>query len=112
MTYLIANPKLFADDSSLFSIDHDPNATANDLNNAVAKINDWAYQWRMNFNPEPFKQAQGVLFSRKIKSRNHPCLHFDNNPVKHLEMYLDQKLNFLEHLKYIQVKGNKSNALL
>lgn len=33
---LIANPKLFADDSSLFSIDHDPNATANDLNNAVA----------------------------------------------------------------------------
>ena len=65
----------------------------------------------MNFNPEPFKQAQGVLFSRKIKSRNHRCLHFDNNPVKHLEMYLDQKLNFLEHLKYIQVKGNKSNAL-
>ena len=44
MTYLIANPKLFADDSSLFSIDHDPNATATDLNNAVAKINDWAYQ--------------------------------------------------------------------
>ena len=66
----------------------------------------------MNFNPEPFKQAQGVLFSRTIKSRNHPCLHFNNNPVKHLEMYLDQKLNFLEHLKYIQVKGNKSNALL
>ena len=36
--------KTLTDDSSLFSIDHDPNATANDLNNAVAKINDWAYQ--------------------------------------------------------------------
>ena len=37
---LITNPKLFADDTSLFSIVHDANATANDLNNDVAKIND------------------------------------------------------------------------
>ena len=42
---LITNPKLFADDTSLFSIVHDPNATANDLNNDLAKINDWTYQW-------------------------------------------------------------------
>ena len=39
---LITNPKLFADDTSLFSIVRDPNATANDLNNDLAKINDWA----------------------------------------------------------------------
>ena len=51
---LIANPKLFADDTSLFSIVHDPNATANDLN----KMNDWAYQWKMNVNPDPSEQAQ------------------------------------------------------
>ena len=101
---LITNPKLFADDTSLFSIVHDPNATANDLNNDLAKINDWAYQWKMNFNPDPFKQAQEVLFCRKIKSQNHPCLHFSNNPVnqaplqKHLGMFLDPKLDFLEHL--------------
>ena len=92
---LITNPKLFADDISLFSIVHNPNATANDLNNDLAKINDWAYQWKMNFNPDLFKQAQEVLFSRKIKSQNHSCLHFSNNPVnqtllqKHLGMYLD-----------------------
>ena len=97
---LITNPKLFADDTSLFSIVHDPNATANDLNNDLAKINDWAYQWKMNFNPDPFKQAQEVLFSRKIKSQNHPCLHFNNITVnmaplqKHLGMYLNPKLDF------------------
>ena len=101
---LITNPKLFADDTSLFSIVHDPNATANDLNNDLAKINDWAYQWKMNFNPDPFEQAQEVLFCRKIKSQNHPCLHFSNNPVnqaplqKHLGMFLDPKLDFLKHL--------------
>ena len=51
---LITNPKLFADDTSLFSIVHDPNAIANDPNSDL-KINDWAYQWKMNFNPDPFK---------------------------------------------------------
>ena len=80
---LITNPKLFDDDTFLFllSIVHGPNATANDLNNDLAKINDRAYQWKMNFTPDLFKQAQEVLFSRKIKSQNHPCLHFNNNPV-------------------------------
>ena len=76
------------------------------------------YQWKMNINPDPFKQAQEALFSIKIKRRNHPCLHFNNNPVnqtpfqKHLGMYLDPKLDFLEHLKNIQAKVNKSIALL
>ena len=71
----------------------------------------------MNFNPDPFKQAQEVLSSRKIKSQNHPCLQFNNNPVnqtplqKHLRLYLDPKLDFLEHLKNIQAKVNKSIAL-
>ena len=115
---LITNPKLFADDTSLFSIVHDPNATANDLNNDLAKINDWAYQWKMNFNPDPFKQAQEALSSRKIKSQNHPCFHFNNNPVnqtrlqKYIGMYLDPKLDFLEHLKNVQAKVNKSITLL
>ena len=112
---LISNPEFFADDSSLFSIVHDPNATANYLNNDLAKINDWAYQWKVNFSPDTFKQAEEVL---KIKSQNHPCLNFNNNPVnqtplqKYLGMYLDPKLDFLEHLKNIQTKVNKSIALL
>ena len=72
----------------------------------------------MNFNPDPFKQAEEVLFSRKSKSQNHLCLYFKNNIVnqtplqKHLGMYLDQKLDFLEHSKNIQAKVNKSITLL
>ena len=49
---LKTNPKLFADDTSLFSIVHDLNVSANDLNHDLKKINDWAYQWKMNFNPD------------------------------------------------------------
>ena len=115
---LTTNPKLFADDTSLFAIVHDPNATANDLNNDLTKINDWAYQWKINFNHEPFKQAHEVLFSRRIKSQIHPCFHFNNNPLnqtllqKHLGMYVDPNLGFSENLKNIQTKVEKSIALL
>ena len=100
---LETNPKLFADDTSLFSIVHDLHLTANELNRDLAKINDWAYQWKMNFNPDPTKQAQEVIFSRKSQRQNHPPLHFNNNFVqktylqKHLGLYLDPKLDFQEH---------------
>ena len=115
---LITNPKLFADDTSLFSIVHDPNATANDLNNDLAKINDWASNGKWILILTLVKKLRRFFFSRKIKSQNHPCLHFNNNPVnqtplqKHIEMYLDPKLDFLEHLKSIQTRVSKSIALL
>ena len=72
----------------------------------------------MNFNPDPLKQAQEVIFSRKITKSNHPTLIFNDNPVrqvalqKHLRMLLDWKLNFEEHLKTIVNKINKTIGLL
>ena len=64
---LFSNTKLFADDTSLFSTVTDPNVTANQINNDLHNISTWAYQWKMNFNPDTSRQAQKVIFSRKIK---------------------------------------------
>ena len=64
---LSSNAKLFADDSSLFSVIHNANTIAKELNNDLININRWAYQWKMSFNPDPSKQAQEVIFSRKTK---------------------------------------------
>ena len=64
---LSSNPKLFADDTSLFSVAHNANTTPKELNNDLVKINRWAYQWKMSFNPDPSKQIQEVIFSRKTK---------------------------------------------
>ena len=97
--------KLFADDTSLFSIVHDPNTSANELNKDLQKISEWAYQWKMSFNPDQNKQAQEVIFSRKITKSSHPQISFNNMPVfcvnfqKHLGLYLDEKLNFNYHIK-------------
>ena len=64
---LSSNAKLFTDNTSLFSVVHNVNTTAKELNNDLVKISRWAYQWKMSFNPDPSKQAQEVIFSRKTK---------------------------------------------
>ena len=52
----------------------------------------------MIFNPDASKQAQEVLYSRKIKNPTHPPLVFNNailsqtNSQKHLGVTLDLKL--------------------
>ena len=49
---LISNPKLFADDTSLFSVVQDITLTAKNLNDDLKKINKWAFQSKMSFNPD------------------------------------------------------------
>ena len=74
-----------------------------DLNNELKKIGEWAFQWKMNFNPDPIKQAQEMIFSCKVQMINNPHLFFNQNVVpltsfkKHLRMFLDSELNFSEH---------------
>ena len=46
---LQCNPKLFADDTSLFSIVKVPKKAANNLNNYLNEINRWAFQWKNEF---------------------------------------------------------------
>ena len=72
----------------------------------------------MSFNPDPSKQAQEVIFSRKSKRSTHPPLVFNNNNVsqtysqKHLGVILDFKLTFEEHLNNVLAKVNKAVSLL
>ena len=115
---LQCNPKLFADDTSLFSIVHDLNEATNDLNNDLKKITKWAFQWKMSFNPDISKQANEVIFSRKRSTITHPPLNFNNIPVaqihsqKHLGMQLDNKLNFEEHLSKVESKVNRTIGII
>ena len=84
----------------LFSIVKDPVISANTLNNDLDIIYQWAHQWKMEFNPDPTKQATEVLFSCKKVSPNHPQLIFNGNDVvkvneqKHLGLILQPGLSF------------------
>ena len=61
------NAKLFTNDTSSFFVVQDTQTSANDLNEDLEIVNDWAFQWKMNLNIDPTKQAQEVIFSRKAK---------------------------------------------
>ena len=62
---LTTNVKLFADDTLLFSVVNNASVSASRLNNDLVKIQDWAFNWKMSFNPDPTKQVKEVIFSKK-----------------------------------------------
>ena len=90
----------------------------NHLNCDLSKISNWAFQWKISFDPDPSKQAQKAIFSRKVQKTYHPSIYFNDKSVKqvpyqkHLGMILDNKLNFQEHFKNILNKINKTIGLL
>ena len=106
---LSSNTKLFADDTSLFSVIHDVDTYANEWNNFLFQINKSAFQWQMSFDPDPSKQTQEITFSRKT------CYNsiVSQSPYqKHLCIFLDARLTFEDYLKVITIKVNKNIGLL
>ena len=87
-----SNVKFFADDAMLFSVENYPAISGNELNPDLKVISQWAYQWKLNFNPDLNKQATELLFSCRKNSPNQPSLFFDESAVpkvkeqKHLRL--------------------------
>ena len=69
---LSSNANSFANDTSLFSVVHNRDSSAAELNNYLVKIGHWAQEWKMSFNPDPSKQVQEAVFSRKVNKDFHP----------------------------------------
>ena len=116
---LTTNIKLFADDTSLFSVVNNASVSASRLNNDLVKIRDWAFNWKMSFNPDPTKQGKEVIFSKKKKILGtHPSLFFNNSLIeqdttqKHLGLTLDHKLTFQYHVNEKIKKAMKGIGLL
>ena len=79
---LKSSAKLLADDTSPFTIVKDNSESANILNNDVLFISEWAYTWKMLFNPDTSKLTQNVLFSSKRKVQIHPTIILNNIVVE------------------------------
>ena len=94
--------RLFADDTSWFTIVYNETVSAQVLNSDLKTIEEWAYHWKMQFNPDVNKQAVQVIFSQKKSKPFHPPLLFNGSSVpisddhKHLGFFLDSELNFLD----------------
>ena len=100
-----ADAKLFADDTSLFTVVYDENVPTEQLNRDLKIIAEWAYQWKMQSNPDVTKQAIQVNFSQKRDEPIQPPIYFNESEVvikpeqKHLGMILHSSLNFQSHVR-------------
>ena len=65
----------------LFSTVNNPELSAKDLNDDLETNRKWAFQWKLEFNPDVNKQATEILFSRKTSSKIHPKIYFNGNEV-------------------------------
>ena len=98
--------KIFADDTTLLSKVYGINKSVSELNVDLEKICYWACQWKIQFNPDPNKQANEVIFSRKTSSNNlsYPPIKFNNNGISkcphqsYFGIALDSKFNFSAHV--------------
>ena len=102
----------------LFSIVNNLAISANELSHDLKVISQWAYQRKMEFNPDPNKQATELLFSCKKNSPNHPPLIFNEtivpkvNEQKHLGLTLDSKLSFEKHINEKIIKAKKGIGII
>ena len=112
---LKSDVKIFADDTSLFSVVNDVARTAEELNNDLEMVNLWAWPWKMQFNGD---KTVELIFSTKRVKPLHPPLLLGNDVVtekaehKHLGMVLDSKLDFQSHIKEAILKARRGIGLM
>ena len=108
--------RIFADDTFIYrKIDQ---LSTQILNSDLMKISQWAWQWKLVFNPDITKQAVEVIFSNKNIPSDPLPLTFNNIPVKrvletkHLGLILDSKINFKQHIDDKLDKANKGIGVM
>ena len=81
-----------------FSVVNNIHTSAATVSQDLNPIINLSFQWKKIFNPDLSRQAQEIIFSRKIKKLLHPTLLFNNIPLnnslfqKHLGLTLVVKL--------------------
>ena len=92
---------------------YDEEASATALNSDLNLIKQWAFQSKMQFNPDENKQAVEVIFSCKRNKPAHPPIFLNDIMVKqllkheNLGLTLDSKMTFVKHIQESITKARK-----
>ena len=71
--------RLFADDTSMFSVVKNASQTSDKLNRDLENARLWAWQWKMQFNAD---KTEEVIFSTKRLKSPHPPLHLGDEEMR------------------------------
>ena len=83
--------KMFKDDASLFSVVNDPTISAYELNKDLELISEWAYKWKMTFNPARINRHKKLFSHENNLNQNTLNYHL----IRHLWLILPFR-SFLE----------------
>ena len=101
--------KLFADDTSLFSVVRNDRSTE-ELNSDLELLRLWSWQWKMHFNAD---KTEEVIFSTKRDKPLHNPLTLGTDDIdremehKHIGIVLDSKLSFQSHIREAILKARR-----
>ena len=108
-------PILFADDTNLFNHGKDLSSLQMSLNKELAEISKWLKVKKLSLN---IKKPQYMIFARKKSDHPYMDLRIDNENIcqtklsKFLEVYIDCKLNWKTHIKYVSRKIARGVGIL
>lgn len=83
--------RLFADDTTLYVIVNDRKSAGHVLNSDLEKINIWAKQWLVTFNPT---KTESLLITNKKHRNQHPNLYFSRSLIQEMSTHKHLGLNF------------------
>ena len=107
-----SDTKLFADDTSLFTVVYDTDIAANQLNR------DLEISGRCNSIPTRTNRPFKFSFPRKKEAVAHPPVFFSGSEVvvkaehKHLGMILDSNFSFQSHVREAIIKARKGIGII
>ena len=115
-TTRLAECLFFADDTSIFYSNSDPDHVASVMNSELTKISLWMKSNKLSVN---IKKTNYVIFKPKQKSvRMSSQISLDSIPlkqvteVKFLGIYIDEGLTWKSHISYICKKISKSVGIM
>ena len=112
--YFRCDIKLFADDTSIFSVVWN-DRSSEELNRDLQRLRLWSWQWKMHFNAD---KTEEVIFSTKRSKPLHDPLTLgtDENERKrehkHIGMVLDSKLSFQSHIREAIIKARRGIGMI
>ncbi len=117
-TILESSTKLYADDTSLYVSDKDPNTANEKLSADLERLSAWSKKWKVIMNPE---KTERMIISRKRNVREYE-LKMDGREIsivkhhKHLGIVLQSNGKWDKHIEGIIAKAKKKvdmmNALM
>ena len=106
ITNIDSTIKLFADDTSMYSFLRDIDEQTQTLNSDLSKINQWANEWKVNFNQT---KTELMVLTRE-RNINLPPLYFDGTVLvptdshKHLGVFLQSDCKWDTQIKSVATK--------